>query len=537
MDPRLIEMIAEQTPKFTDAVVDGIACAHLNQVEQYVDRMFRTAEVDFPPDVRYLGYRRCTPQEEYNSLTRRLTNTQSTLELARSDVYMVEYRFSFKGEELEPRHLYLPFALDAGIIHIRGSVFHIAPVLADKAVSVGTDSIFIPLNRDKLIFERQVHHFYKNGERETPYVIFSQVYHLTEKQRRVGRKRTVSGVTTLAHYLFAKYGFSRTFEEFCNTSVKVGTSEDITEAQYPPDKYYICSSTRLKPKSVKDPYYQSTDLRVAIAKEDYNLTTSSMIGSLFYIADLFPNRVYAEYIDEPRLWMILLGKLLFGDTASEGKLIEDIMAHLKSLDGYVDSEAKNYLKEDNVFVEDIYMLFMHIIETFSYRLTHSTTQVASMYDKRLMVLRYVMKDIVNGINSFMFKITSFKKRELTKSDVVSAMRSHLKTMMIMSINRHHGEVSSVSYSGDNKYFKLTSLLVLQTESSGSKRRSKASTNDQAKFLHCSLAEVGSYNTMSKSEPTGRSKINPCVHITPDGAIERDPAKVELLDGVQRKIQR
>lgn len=537
MDPRIIELIAEQTPKFNDMVVEGIACAHLNMVELYVDRMFRTAEVDFPPDVRYLGYERCTPQEEYSEQTRRLTNTQSTLELARSDVYMVRYRFSFRGEELEPRYLFLPFVTSAGIITIRGSTFSIAPVLADKAVSVGPDSIFIPLNRDKLIFERQVHHFYRNGERETPYVIYSQVYHLTEKQRRLGRKRVVTGVTTLTHYLFAKYGFTRTFEEFCNTKVFVGDSTTITEEFYPADKYYICTSTRLKPKGVKDPFYQATDVRLAVAKEDYTLTIATMVGSFFYIADLFPNRVFAEYVDEPRLWMILLGKLLFGDGSSEGKLIEDIMSHLKSLDGYVDSEAKTYLREDNVFVEDIYMLFMHIVETFSQRLTQSTSQVASMYDKRLMILRYVMKDVVNAINSFMFKLTSFKKRELTKNDVITAMRYILKPTLIMGLNRKHGEVSSVSCPGDNMFFKVTSQVVLQTESSGSKRRSKASTNDVSKFLHASIAEVGSYNTMSKSEPTGRSKINPCVRTTPDGAIERDPAKVASLDSVQRRIQR
>lgn len=536
MDSKLFELVASNTPKFNPVVVEGLAVQEMKHVESYVDRIIRTASVDFPPELKYLGCKRCTPFEEYNEATRRL-NSQSTLEVARSDTYMMKYFFAFDGEELEPRFIELPFVGEAGTIMIRGSRFAVSPVVADKAISVGASTIFIPLNRDKLTFERLNQHFFRNGERETVYVVWSQIYHVDLKTRRLANKAPVRGRTTLAHYLFSKYGVTRTFAEFTNTSVKVGYPDEINEMNYPPSDWVICASTQIKPRGVRDRQYLASQVRLAIPKNDYNLTTASLIGGFFYVVDHFPQRIIPEYIDETRLWKVLMGHLLFGGGGNEGKLADDMTEHLRSLDGYVDNEAKDYLRSDGLMCEDLYGLMMHVIETFSHLVTQSSSSIASMYDKRMMVLRYVLKNITNAINSFMFRVASTKKKkQLTKNDVIALLRHTLKPTLIKQMTRDHGEVNSVSSPGDNKYFKITSQVVLQTDSSGG-RGKKITTSDPGKLLHASIAEVGSYNTMGKSEPTGRNKVNPCVRLQEDGQIIRDPAKVELLDNVQRKIQR
>lgn len=535
MDKKLFDLVAGCTPRFNDSIVNGLALTHMRSVEGYIDRIMRTAEKDFPPELRYLGYKRCTPHEEHAEVTRRLNN-QSTFELARSDLFLVKYFFSFNGEDLDPVYLYLPFVTDAGIITLRGSTFSISPVLADKAISVGTDSIFIPLNRDKLTFERQIHLFYRNGERETAYVIWSQIYHLSAKDKRIANKSQVRGRTTLVHYLLAKYGLDGMFA-MANAQVVVGPPEDVNPEKYPTSEWVICHSTQMKPRGVRDKYYTASNIRLAIRKESYNLTTAGMIAGFFYIVDHFPEYVKPEDVNETRLWRVLMGQLLWGAGGNFGKLYEDVSAHLRSLDGYLDGEAKSYLREDGVNCENLYDLLYEIIDTFSHRLTQSNTQVASMYDKRLMVLRYALKDITNAINKFMFKVTTTKKKPLTKTDVIKHMKRVLKPNLAMSINRDHGEVSSVSCPGDNKYFKVTSQVTLQADSSGGRGKSKTTAGDPSKFLHSSIAEVGSYNTMGKSEPTGRNKVNPCVRTDADGLIVRDPEKVEVLDRVQRVIQR
>ncbi len=535
MDSKLFALVSANMPRFNSRLVSGLAEEEMKFVESYINRIWLTASEDFPPELKYVDYRRCTPQEEFTEVTRRLGN-QSTFELARSDLFLVRYNFRFNGEELPPVYLYLPFVTDGGLITIRGSQFSISPVLADRAISVGPDNIFIPLNRDKLTFKRQIQHFYRNEERETVYVVWAQIYHRNAKMMQNLGKTSVKGLTTLAHYLFAKYGVTRTFAEFANATVKVGWPDEINEKNYPPDQWMICRSTTLKPKGVREKPYDPSAIRLAIPKEDYNLTTSSLIGGFFYVVDHFPQRVLPEWVDETRLWMVLMGHLLFGSGGNEGKLAEDVAAHLRSLDGYLDSESKEYLRSDNVYCEDLYGLFMHILETFSHRVTQSPSQVASLYGKRMMILRYVTRDITEAINRFMFKVTSSKKRTLTKNDVTQQMRHTIKPNLITRINRDHGEVSSVSSPGDNRYFKVTSQLVLQTSSSGGQGK-KITSADPGKQNHVSIAEVGSYNTMSKSEPTGRNKVNPFLHLTPDGQIERDPNHAELLDRVQRMIQR
>ncbi len=542
MDKQLFDLVAEHTPRMNDMVVDGWAVHEMKSVEAHVDRIFRTAAEDFPPELRYLGYQRCTPYEEFNEITKK-QSSQASHELARSDLYLVKYRFSFQGEELEPRYLYLPFVSDAGTIYIRGSEFAIAPVLADKAISVGTDSIFIPLNRDKLTFERLTYSFLANGVDETVFVVWSEIYHRKTAAKAQAAKSMVRGRTTLAHYLFAKYGLHRTFAMFADAAVVVGNEQTVTAENYPPHQWKICASRQFKPKGVRDRMYVSSDLRIAIPADKYNLITSSLIGGLFYIVDLFPQRVLPDYIGqegEERLWKTLMGLLLFGSGGNEGRLVDDVDRHLASLDNYLDNESKSYLLDDDVVVDDLYQLLMYVIENFSSKVTQATSQVASMYDKRLMVRRYVLKDITNGINKFMFKVSSPKPRQrpLGKNDIVQMMRHSLKPTLVTAINRSaHGEVSSVAVPGDNKYFKVTSRVVPQVDSSGAKAKTKATSSDPAKLLHASIAEVGSFSTMSKSEPTGRDKINPHVKLAPDGLVLRDPDKIDLLDAVQRKIQR
>lgn len=537
MDNLLFDLVAEKTPKFNYVLTEGLAVQHLQFVEGYVDRQWRTAEKDFPIELRYIDYKRCTPNEEYAEETRRLTN-QSTYELARSDLYTVKYLFTYGGEELDPLYIKLPFVTDAGLIMLRGSTFSISPVLADKAISIDSNKIFIPLNRDKLTFERQIHPFMRNGEREVSYVIYSQIYHLTPKDKRIASKSPIRGKTTLVHYLLAKYGLDAMFGMYANVDVKVGMPAEINPETYNPDEWMICSSTMLKPpRDVRTKFYVASPIRLAIRKSDYNLTTAGLIAGFFYVVDRFPDRVLPEYVNETRLWRVLMGYLLWGGGMNEGKLADSVVDHLRSLDGYLDGEAKTYLQEDGILCEDLYGLFFEIIDTFTHRITQSNSQVASMYGKRLMILRYVMKDVTNAINKFMFKMNTSKKKPLLKQDVVKQMRKILKWDLIMSMNRDHGEVSSVSAPGDNKWHKITSALVLQADSSGGQGKSRATANDPSRHLHASIAEVGSFIAMGKSDPTGRGRANPYVQIAPDGLIIRDPDKIDLLDQIQRSIQR
>jgi hypothetical protein len=63
-------------------------------------------------------------------------------DVARSDVYLVQFLFSLNGEEVKDvLYIYLPYVTQGGIMTIKNSKYVISPVIADVALSVCSDSI------------------------------------------------------------------------------------------------------------------------------------------------------------------------------------------------------------------------------------------------------------------------------------------------------------------------------------------------------------------------------------------------------------
>ena len=128
-------------------------------------------------------------------------------------MYLVKYMFSFNGKPLFPRYLYLPYVNDAGILSIRGSRWSIIPVVSDNIVSVEPNNIFIVLNCAKLKFERCVLQNYRaNNSVETVSLVWSAVHNEYRKKERKKINLQLTHFTTLAHYLFAKFGVKETFK-------------------------------------------------------------------------------------------------------------------------------------------------------------------------------------------------------------------------------------------------------------------------------------------------------------------------------------
>ena len=539
MDTRLFSRINQDTPRFNPAIAEGLARKQLESVEQYIDRVMRCAEVSFPPGLKYISCARCTPIEEYNIATMRRNTTQQ-FELARCDMYLMKYFFELHGEELKPRYLYLPYVNEAGLIYMMGSLFSVSPVIADHAISVGKDQLFIPLNRDKLTFMRFLYHFRVDGQRDSAYVVWSQIYHPPTVRIPGKSRKTTMARTSNMHYLLCKYGFTRTFTEQAEAEAYCGYPDTINNERYPVEDWVICESAHLKPRGVNARMYRPSTVWVAIRRSQYDLTTASMIAAFFYIADHFPDRVVPSDVDNVALWRVLLGHVYFSNTESEGKLLNKFNAHMASLDGYVDGMVREWFREDGIHVDDIYELLMHLIKTYPYRITNSSRQISSMYGKRLTILRYLLIDIIKAIFEMLFAIQKAAQspKGLTKKDVDSIMTRKLKPRMIVHINQPHAEVASVSSPTDNMIFKITSNIVLQSRArGGAAAKSKSTPFDNTKILDASIAEVGSYQHLPKTEPTGRNRINPCLGLGPDGAIEPNPKWAPLLSSVQREIER
>lgn len=537
MDVMLSDLVERDTPRLNSDLADGLATTHVTQAEKYIHQVFVSASKGFPEGLLYLGYARCTPQEEYNVVTKKKGAKQGarpTFDVARSDLFMVKYLFSYKGEELEPRYLYLPFVSDAGCITVSGSRFNISPVLADRVISIGTFNIFFRLLRDRLTFERMSQHFMIDGKRETVQVVWAPIYHKDAKMKKL--KATVRANCSLVHYLFCKYGFTDTFVKFANCKPIIGGAE-VNKNVYPESEWVICSSTQVKPKGVGRSFYEPSYVNVAVRKEDMTPLVKNMLGGFFYILDHFPARIKPEYVDNTRLWMVLLGHIIFSGAIAEGTLHDDIRDHISSLDNYLDTIVVNTLKDIGIVVEDIYQLFAIVIERFNDWLLSGTDKVSSMYDKELSILYFVLYDITKAIFTLHFKLKAASKKDLTAKEIVAKMNATLRTGLIYFITRQHREVTTVSSPGDNKAFKLTSILIPQSSLNKGSNKSVVVLDDPAHRLHVSVAEIGGYLNLPKSDPSGRARLNLTVDVDEKGVVLRSEKHRELLEGIQESIRR
>lgn len=544
MDPQLLKAINQKIPNFNQRLTKGLATEVSSQIKAYVCQLIRFAEPDFPPGLSFVSLNPLTPVEEYIKATER-REAKSHYEISRKDVTMVELVFDYQGVKIE-KPLYIPFIREGGLICLRGSTFAVSPVLADKGISIGEDSVFIQIPKSKLTFKRTRHHFIANGVRKTPNVVHSRIHNRNRRPLSKEDSRTLLKMeTTLIHYLFAKYGVYKTFSHFNNTIIKIGSETEITKEHYPEKDWVICESIKRKPVKLKNITYEPTDIRLAIRACDFDPISEAMIAGFFYIVDHFSYRIKASYIDdsedEIRLWRIFLGNIIGGINGGQGNVIEAMNEHMDSLDSYIDEGAKTSLREGEIYADDLYELLYFVIEILSQMVVQSSSVISDMYNKQFVVLRYLLKDINDDIFKLLFKLKKRAlKKELTINDVKNIFRGHLRSDCLMKLTdgERHGEICSISSPGDNKFFKITSNIVLQNNSGGHLKKSKGdNVLDKSKFLHASIAEVGSYGVLPKSDPTGRNRVNPWVNINESGSIIRDTKKRELIESTQRIIKR
>lgn len=547
MDPELARAMMARSPKLNPAIANGLATTHMrsSEVEKHIDDLIRSLAKDFPEGLTYDDFKHCTPTEEFNEQTRKRSDSASrrTYDVARSNLYMVKYLFSYHGEPLDPRYVYLPYVSDGGTITISDGRFVISPVLADRVFSIGIDDIFMLLTRARLTFERLDHHFKLDGQRVTEQVVWSQVHNVSAAMKKM--KKAVRAKTTLMHYLLCKYGFSTAFAKFAHCNPVVGELE-INDIKYPPEEWIICSSNGLQPDGTKRTYWEPPIVRVAIRRSEMTDKARYMLAGFFYIVDHFPLQMKAAWVNSTRTWMIIMGQILFSNTIGVGRLHADIENHLQSLDEYVDSILQAKLRDINLPLADTYELFSVIIGSYNQWLLGAADKVSSMYGKEISILYYTLYNITSGIVNMYFRlkaaakkdITAPIKKELTKQEVNKIMKDTLKPGMIFSLTKKHGEVSTISCPGDNKAFKLTTMLVRQTDTDrSSSKGDRISVRDPVNWAHASIMEVGGYGNLPKSDPTGWGRFNQCASLTEKHVIQQHPEFIGILADVQEKIKR
>jgi hypothetical protein len=533
MDNFLARRIGMATPPFNPVIANGIGQEHGKHCAKYIDDILRDVSKNFPPEFTYLGSEKCTAIEQFHFESAK-KNSERYIDIAPNSLVLMKYNFAFNGQSLPPYFLYLPHIGEAGTMFLSGTRYLVTPMLSDVAFSPGEKGVFKRLLRDKLNFERTQYHIRINDELTTVQLAHSMFYHKTAKMRK--SRPSLTADCTLAHYLFCKCGVKETFKRFGGTEVVVGREDTVNTDNYPKDKFVIVSSRGIKPVGLgKIRYVTTNSLRVAIPVEKFDTMNKALAAGFIYVVDHFPERMAPGWENDKGLWMRLLGLILFSASIPEGKIYEDIREHIRSLDEYIDSIVAIKLRESGFECRDIYELIAIVIRNIDQWIYSAHNNMNSMYDKELTVLYNILYVVTFAIFNMHYKLKAAARKGLKPNDVLKIMQKHFRPKLIHGVTKGNSCISMDSYSGDNKILSITTKLVPQKNHVRSGQRERAPARDGRMRMHVSVAEIGGFTNMPKSEPSGRSCINMHARLSPKWKVMRDPNKIELLDRVQSML--
>lgn len=526
--------------RFNPIVAGGVSVHQLDGALEYVDKAFKLSAQSFPPKLKYDGYQKCTVQDEFQYLSQR-KSTNHSLEIAQSDTYMVNFNFSWDGVPLPPKPIFMPFVGKGGLLYLRGKRFVVHPVLADETISVAKEDIFVPFLSAKVTFKRKQYWFKLDGMQRTEYLVYSTIHNHNvndQPRRNLRANLSVKCDHTMAHYLFCKYGVAGTFRKYFNTEIFV-TDGAVDRTVFPEETYVVASSSQIQPRSVRMKNYPASNVKIAMERSKLNNGTLGLLSGLFYVLDHYPDRFSQETLDgtedEIRLWRVMLGHAIFRNRDNEGELYNKVCDHFDSLDQYVDDMTREGLEAQGYPVNDLYDLMALLIFDFTEILMK--TNPASMFGKMLAVNRYVLSDIIRGMSIFKYKITSIKNKELSYQDINKYLNKYLKPEIISNGLKKHNEIVSAQSPGDNIMFSYTSKVILQENASGTTgRKAVTSFKDPSKLLDVSIAVAGSILALPKSEPTGRTVLNPYLPLDRTYKIKQPENMKPLLNYIQERIK-
>jgi hypothetical protein len=562
----------EDMPVFSQDILDGLAVKGLLWAKEEVDTLIECAEKAYPEGFEFARSRICSPKEAIiamSSLLSKSSDRDPSIDLAPTDVYLVEYQFTFNGQDLIKRYLFLPYARTAGLMMIAAKFFSISPVASDPGLSIGPDYVFVRFSRAPVTFRQTLATLNVNGEEVSEYLAYSWLHNRGGANNKTNQSDTLvigGALATLPHYLFAKYGLEESFRKFAGTEFELTkidipyggeekdrwelTRECLMAQGYDLSSWTVYSSAHYKPTALKmkTPYKAiATNVVMLVPTRNVSKLTSAFVRAFFYMLDHFPEPTsgisFEEYLVELRgeeRWKIWMGYIQFGDQYGVGKLTENINHHLASLDQYVDIEARRmFMEEERLDIDDIYQLFCYILNNIEELINNKEEDIGTMYGKRLQTSQYVLRDITASIFRCLFEITNNKKRKFEKEDYNKTLGKYFMPTIIFNLRKTSQKpfMSSVSTPGDNMYPKITSRLVMQAQTSSGRKPSNLNVNDPTSWLHASIAELGNHLVLPKNTPLGRMTLNPTARLDDKGTTQRKESMAPTVEYIGDAISR
>lgn len=549
MNSVLLDIMKKTAPRMNKDVTDGAAKKILEIIPEYFDDIIRSSIKSLNPsvDLKYLGYRRLTPKEEFN-LTLMNSNNKSNYDLAESYIYMVEFIFEYQGQKIS-RPLYLPYCERGNIIRISNTQYHITPVLSDMVISPSFDRVFVRLLKDKLTFLAESKNFILNNEKVPGIVVHTNIVKTNAMNivDNIGKP-----LTSISLYILGKYGFKESMNKFVGTDKWLITKDNVDHLR---DEYNVFESTKVKPRSLKLTAYVGHDVKICIHKSvKLNNFIENFIFGIIYTMDILPSQsddmvnvvnnssregaTVVEHEEEILFWRILLGRIIYKNSFSIDRIFIDMSEHFDNLNGYIDSQIKNKLKENGMIIDDFFELLGLILSNYNLWLINSKEYNSDIKNRYIDILYYIMCDMIIGFNKVIISINKrvSKKANMRIEEITKVLTNELSTRKIFNIAKSQSPslcLMVVDSSSDLIYPKITAVFEDQSRGSGPKRNNTAQFPEHTKTLRGNQLVIGSLLNLTKSAPSPVFRINPFLNYNIyNGIINIDPdiqKSVEVLD--------
>lgn len=527
-------------PEFTETIASGYAVSQLTEEEVvgYLDRVWRSCEKSFPPGLTYDGCRRMRPQEVYKYFSSKKLDKNKRWDFARTDVYLMEYALSYKGQKLGPFQIFLPFTDDVAMTYINGKPFYNKPVVRDSVLQVTNNQIFLQFLSTPCTFSRLYYMVLRNGEWQSISIYHGCFHHVLRQVQRKKVKASAARIALNSHYLFIKFGFEESFKRFTNTEIKFGTRDELDEMGVNEADYYIYASKAGTPYWVaKNESYTPHDMRIAVKKEDWTQVVESMIVSAIYVFDLFPEEVNSNDIKNVHWWSMMLGRIIFGEGQLPSILIGKVSEHIKGADNYVDNLSVENFEQNGIHVENMYDFLFYLIENFDNIVYNRSSSPSSLVGRQLTVKQYILSEIIAKIFLAGFKIAEIKPEKLNHTRIEELLVKLLRPKLIFTNNQGKPFCVSVSTPCDVRVFGVTSEVLPQDNVTGKvKQKDKSVLHNPRWQLDSSFMTIGGAFAQSKNEPIGVDKINPYANVNTLGVLDHQDVLRPIAKRIDKVLQ-
>jgi hypothetical protein len=543
-------------PKMNPDLARGLAMRHMEDAPAALHGMVAVTMAAITRAtngrIKYLGMRRCTPEETRVILSKR-SGSDIWQDHARHDLLLLRMEAECDGQKLTPRFLAIPFPSDGGRFYLSDSLLRISPVLSDQVISVSPSTVFAKLVKIKLTFTQTLgsydSNFNPSRQRESLALTWAYIFNSSTRSKRKSAPKTL-----LVHYLFCEHGVTGAFKKYLGVDVHVGVAamtEDIAyrsqgvelgivnTTTHPPDQWVVCSSSGVRNKKTKTVYY--SPLQIAVRKEDYTLAVREYICAFYYVIDNFCDHSFQFQYDSTASWQFFLGLILKGDVSSSGKIISEMAAHISSIKSYMDPLVKSMLEAIGYHCDDFYDFLALVVANYSKWMVEQDMKGNSRENKELQVLPYVLYDYTRSINNLMFLLTS-RGNTMRFPEIDTAFGDHIRPTLVFDLSKGgHGEISTCLTEGDNIALKQSMELTPQTASSGptGSDAGEASSNP-ADVFHASFAQVHHLFAVPKGAPSGIGTLNafaPVQIVNGHWVIRPREVDQELIEITEERLTR